>query len=210
MSFIDKKFLVTSGDQSVSPKCLHPSDNRQTPSNLMKKLVITFISDDRPGLVEKLSQMVQQHDGNWLESKMAELSGKFTGIVEISLPDKQVAVLTQELKALSSEGISLLAEAVASEPPQDILNSGEVNILGLDRPGIVKEISTALAALNINVEEFHSLVEAAPMSGQPLFKADLAIGIPTSVNLQELNEKLDAISQSLDIECTLSVDEQEN
>jgi glycine cleavage system regulatory protein len=178
----------------------------------MKKLVITFISDDRPGLVEKLSQMVQQHEGNWLESKMAQLSGKFTGIVEISLPDKQVSVLTQELKALSSEGISLLAEAVVKEPPQAeppqvILSSGEVSILGMDRPGIVKEISTALAALNINVEEFHSLVEAAPMSSQPLFKADLAIGIPATVNLEQLSEKLDTISEKLDIECTLEVDE---
>ena len=172
----------------------------------MKKLVITFISDDRPGLVEKLSQMVQQRDGNWLESKMAQLSGKFTGIVEISLPEEQVSVLTQELKALSSEGISLLAEAVVSEPPQAVLNSGEVSILGLDRPGIVNEISTALASQNINVEEFHSLVEAAPMSGQPLFKAELAIGIPAAVNLQELNEKLDAISQNLDVECMLKVD----
>ena len=172
----------------------------------MKKLVVTFISDDRPGLVEKLSQMIQQRDGNWLKSKMAQLSGKFTGIVEISLPDGQVAALTEELKALSAEGISLLTEAVAGEQPQAQLNSGEVSILGLDRPGIVNEISTALAALNFNVEEFHSLVEAAPMSGQPLFKADLAIGIPAAVNLEELSEKLDAISQSLDIECTLKVD----
>ena len=51
------------------------------------------------------------------------------------------------------------------------------------------------------------LVEAAPMSSQPLFKADLAIGIPAAVNLEELSEKLDAISQSLDIECMLKVDE---
>ena len=173
----------------------------------MKKLVITFISDDRPGLVEKLSQMVQQHGGNWLESKMAQLSGKFTGIVEISLPDEQVSVLTQELTALSSQGISLLAEPVVSTPPQNNLGSGEIGILGLDRPGIVKEISTALAALDINVEEFHSFVEAAPMSGQPLFKADLAIGIPAEVNLPLLHEKLDAISQNLDIECMLKIDE---
>lgn len=172
----------------------------------MQKLVITFISDDRPGLVEKLSQMVQQHDGNWLESKMAQMAGKFTGIVEISVPDDQVSVLTQELKGLSSEGISLLAEAVAREPTQPILSSGEVSILGIDRPGIVKEISTALAALNINVEEFHSLVEAAPMSSQPLFKAELAIRIPESVNQDQLREKLDAISESLDIECTFKAD----
>ncbi len=173
----------------------------------MKKLVITFISDDRPGLVEKLSQMVQQHGGNWLESKMAQLSGKFTGIVEISLPEDQVSVLTEELKALSSQGISLLAEPVVSTPSPTTLGSGEISILGMDRPGIVKEISTALAALDINVEEFHSLVEAAAMSGQPLFKADLAIGIPAEVDLQQLHEKLDVISQNLDIECMLKVDE---
>ena len=137
---------------------------------------------------------------------MAQLSGKFTGIVEISLPDKQVAVLTQKLKALSADGISLLAEAVVREPEQAILNSGEVSILGVDRPGVVNEISTALAALSINVEEFHSLVESAPMTGQPLFKADLVIGIPVDVNLQELEEKLDSISQKLDVECVLKVD----
>ncbi len=201
MPFVGKSFVVTSGTS-----ILLNSGHHQTCSALMKKLVITFISDDRPGLVEKLSQMVQQHGGNWLESKMAQLSGKFTGIVEISLPDKQVAVLTQELKALSADGISLLAEAVVCEPEQAILNSGEVSILGVDRPGVVNEISTALAALSINVEEFHSLVESAPMTGQPLFKADLVIGIPVDVNLQELEEKLDSISQKLDVECVLKVD----
>jgi glycine cleavage system regulatory protein len=171
----------------------------------MKKLVITFISDDRPGLVEKLSQLVQLHGGNWLESKMAQLSGKFTGIIEVSLPDKQVSALTQKLRDLSSEGISLLAEAVANEHVQLIFNPGEVSILGLDRPGIVNEISAALAVQNVNVEEFHSVVEAAPMSGQPLFKADLAIGIPAGVSTEELNERLDAIAEKLDIECTLQL-----
>ena len=44
------------------------------------------------------------------------------------------------------------------------------------------------------------------MTGQPLFKADLVIGIPVDVNLQELEEKLDSISQKLDVECVLKVD----
>ena len=108
---------------------------------------------------------------------------------------------------MNSQGISLLAEAVASEPPQALLNSGEVSILGLDRPGIVKKISTAFATLGINVDEFHSLVEAAPMTCHPLFKAEATIGIPSDVNLHRLQEKLDVISQRLDIECTLNVDQ---
>ena len=46
-------------------------------------LILTVIGDDRPGLVERLSSVVSQHQGNWLESSMSHLSGKFAGIVRM-------------------------------------------------------------------------------------------------------------------------------
>ena len=46
-------------------------------------LVLTVIGPDRPGLVEALSQSIASHDGNWLESRMAKLSGQFAGIVRV-------------------------------------------------------------------------------------------------------------------------------
>ena len=171
----------------------------------MQTLVITFISNDRPGLVEKLSSTIHRHQGNWLESKMAQMAGKFTGIIEINLPAQQVFSLTQDLHGLAAEGISVLIEAVESLHSPGEHKVGEVSILGLDRPGIVNEISTALAVQHINVEKFHSFVEAAPMSGELLFKAELVIAIPTSAKLDELDEKLETISQTLDIEYNLSV-----
>ena len=171
----------------------------------MQTLVITFISNDRPGLVEQLSSIIHQYQGNWLESKMAQLSGKFTGIIEINLPIEQAFGLTQALQALSGEGISVLIEAVESLEAQREHTPGEVNILGLDRPGIVNEISAALAAQKINVESFHSLVEAAPMSGELLFKADILISLPLHTDTDELDEKLEGISQSLDVEYTLTI-----
>ena len=171
----------------------------------MQTLVLSFISNDRPGLVEQLSSIIHQYQGHWLESQMAQMAGKFTGIVEINVDNAQSFALTQALQALSAEGISVLIEAVNEIDILDKHRAGELSILGLDRPGIVNEVSTALAAQHINVESFHSFVEAAPMSGEPLFKAEILIAMPTQVDTDELNDKFELISQSLDIEYSFSV-----
>ena len=38
-------------------------------------LVLTFVGDDRPGLVSQISQAVAAHGGTWLESRSARLAG---------------------------------------------------------------------------------------------------------------------------------------
>ena len=49
----------------------------------MTDLVLTLIGPDRPGLVEAVAEVVAAHGGNWLESRMARLAGKFAGILRI-------------------------------------------------------------------------------------------------------------------------------
>ena len=45
-----------------------------------------MIGDDRAGLVNALADVVSAHEGNWERSQLAELAGKFAGIVEVSVP----------------------------------------------------------------------------------------------------------------------------
>ncbi len=176
---------------------------------MQSTILITFICDDRPGLVEQISSIIQSHQGNWLESKMAQLSGKFTGIIEVAITEEQIAPLKNDLEGLSETGMAILIEPAHSSTVDQDLDSnhktGSVSILGLDRPGIVNEISAALAAHSINVESFHSLVEAAPMSSELLFKAELEISLPENTNLEQLDDQLDDIASSLDIEHQLSI-----
>ena len=40
-------------------------------------LVLTIIGEDRPGIVESLAEIISDHSGNWLESSMSQLAGKF-------------------------------------------------------------------------------------------------------------------------------------
>ena len=76
-------------------------------------LILTVIGDDRLGLVERLASAISRHDGNWLESSMSHLSGKFAGIVSIELPPEKIAPLEAELARLEEKGKSKDKEARA-------------------------------------------------------------------------------------------------
>ncbi|MEH6625155.1 MAG: ACT domain-containing protein [Motiliproteus sp.] len=52
-------------------------------------LILTLIGDDRSGLVELVSQLIADHQGQWLESQFSRLEGKFAGVLQISLPTVQ-------------------------------------------------------------------------------------------------------------------------
>ena len=50
-------------------------------------LVLTAIGEDKPGLVESLARIISDNSGNWLESSMSQLAGKFAGILRVSVND---------------------------------------------------------------------------------------------------------------------------
>src|SRR5690349_18324457 len=114
----------------------------------MIDLVITLIGNDRPGLVEAVAATVAEHGGNWLEGRMAHLAGKFAGILRVEVAPEKGEALKAALAGLQAGGLR-----VVSEPGADVAATGmramEVELLGLDRPGLVREISSLLAGRKI-------------------------------------------------------------
>ena len=76
-------------------------------------LVLTVLGEDRPGLVESLAYIIAAHEGNWLESRMAQLAGQFAGILRASVPDTNAAALINALQELAVQGLHV---AVARSP----------------------------------------------------------------------------------------------
>jgi glycine cleavage system regulatory protein len=73
----------------------------------------------------------------------------------------------------------------------------KLEIVGHDRPGIVREITSALTRAGINVEEFSSEVASAPMSGETLFKATARLQLPDRCDLAPLKRDLEKIAADL-------------
>jgi glycine cleavage system regulatory protein len=160
-------------------------------------LVMTIIGPDRTGLVESVARAVADHGGNWLESRMCRLGGEFAGILRIEIPSEKKSPLLAALEDLQENGLQLVVRA---DRPAAAAVSGQqtkLEIVGSDRPGIVREITSALARANVNVEEFFSEVVSAPMSGETLFKASVRLQLPDRCDLAALKKDLEKIAADL-------------
>lgn len=171
--------------------------------------IVTFIGDDRPGLVEALSSVIGAAGGNWQESRLAQLSGKFAGLIRVSLPSDNAAGLETELKALADRGISVrvtpadtVTQNTAGAPPGTARRI-KLDVIGPDRPGIVREVSRALAMRQFNVVAMDSAVESAPMSAEPLFHAIIEADIAPDATVEELAVALDEIGNDMALDIGL-------
>lgn len=169
----------------------------------MTDLVLTLIGPDRPGLVEAVAEVVAAHGGNWLESRMAHLAGKFAGILRIEVSADKAAALQAALAALDSRGLKVVGEPAAGTGEAASGRTLDLELVGLDRPGIVREISQLLANSGANVEELSTDRTSAPMSGEMLFQAKARVRLPSDADLAHLRVALERLASDLMIEVRL-------
>lgn len=170
----------------------------------MTSLVLTVIAPDKPGLVELLSQTIADNGGNWLESSMSRLAGKFAGILIVSITEDQAEPLIEALQKLDSQGLRVLVARSKTQSAPTDSNSITLELIGHDKPGIVREISQALNRYNINVERLSTALVSGSMSAEELFKADAELTVPTGVDLDDLQQSLEAIANDLMVDITLN------
>ena len=171
--------------------------NRNT-LRMQTTLVMTVIGPDRTGLVESVAKVVAEHGGNWLESRMCRLGGEFAGIVRVAAPKAQRQALEAALGKLAGLTIVVRGDEPVPSAAQAVLVSLEV--VGQDRPGIVREITRALSAQGINVEDLATECVSAPMSGETLFQARAKILVQANVALDKLRQTLEGVLSGLTVE----------
>jgi len=166
---------------------------------MSNQLVITIITDDRPGVVEQVAAIVSRHQGNWLQSALSRLGGKFAGIVLIDIDLDNQAGLETDLSELSNKGIRVTIDA-AGQHHASVGEKAEFEVIGNDRKGIVEEISQVLARADVSVDELTTRTESAPMSGEMLFIASACVVLPEGMDRDDLQSLLEKLSADLMVE----------
>jgi len=173
----------------------------------MPDLVLTLIGPDRPGIVEAIAEPIARLGGNWLESRMAHLAGKFAGILRVEVPAGQEAALTSALRALEASGLKLTIETGPAAAAEAGARTFLLDLMGLDRPGIVREISHALAERGVNIEELTTDRTTAAMSGELLFRSRARVSVPRRTDPDRLRERLEQLAGDLMVQITLAAPE---
>jgi glycine cleavage system regulatory protein len=159
-------------------------------------LVLTVLGDDRPGIVEQLSDRIIAAGANWEESRMARLAGKFAGLLRVSVDADRAEALAASLMTLDDGGLTVVVET-SGDSEATASRTLRLELVGNDRPGIIRDISRVLVQHQVNIEELETSVTSAPMSGEALFRARALLRIPSTVTVDALVGVLEALAGEL-------------
>lgn len=134
---------------------------------------------------------------------MSHLAGNFAGIARINISSDKAEDLRNALHRASSGELTITVQEDNQHSSDSSHQTMSLNLIGNDRPGIVKELSSALASLHVNVMEMNTNVTSAPMTADPLFEATASIQVPASVDINDLSDMLDDIGNQLDVDISL-------
>ena len=169
----------------------------------MQDVVLTIVGSDRPGLVElNPAEAVARAGGNWLESRMARLAGQFAGILRVQASMDAIPHVIEAIEGLSHAELKVSVE-LGTAGPIDTERSLELDSVGLDRPGIVRDISGVLARHGANIEELVTDTSSAPMSGSSPFRAHIRLTVPSTADLGRLRTELEQFATDLVVELRL-------
>ncbi|MCY1212544.1 hypothetical protein D9M72_242810 [compost metagenome] len=130
------------------------------------------------------------------------MAGQFAGILRVAVPAEGYDELVEGLQGLSAHGIRVMLAQSGIEPActwKPIL----LDLVGNDRPGIVRDITRLLAELGVNLESLVTEVMPAPMSSEPLFHAEAVLAVPLTLSLDVLQARLEGLADELMVELNL-------
>ena len=66
------------------------------------------------------------------------------------------------------------------------------------------QVANVLRGLDVNIESMETTLEAAPVTGAPVFAMDLVIAVPSGTPARELRDELASVCEPLNIDWHLA------
>jgi glycine cleavage system regulatory protein len=170
---------------------------------MITRVILSAVGSDRPGLTQSLADAVLAAGGNWLESHLSRLGGKYVGSVLVEIDEDKLPVLESQIRGVDAAGLHVSIVSAGEEPALQG-HPVSIELVGQDRPGIVREVTTVLANLGVNIEDFGSSTENSSWSGERLFRATARLSIPADTSFEQVRTALEAISGEIMVDLTIT------
>jgi glycine cleavage system transcriptional repressor len=195
----------------------HDRNNNSTTMDV----IINAVGEDRLGIVSDVSKIVIECGGNVSESVAGRLGSHFSLMMLVTIPKSSYDIIQQQIRhvpdlegaVFDTKTSSSSATATSKKTPM-IGYSGQFRLEGADHPGIVHQVTHALAKNSLNIDRLQTEQELAPYGGTVLFKMH-GIVVATAplakhFDIQKIKHELNELGNSLNCDISLddSIDEQ--
>ena len=165
----------------------------------MNRIIITAIGADKPGLVDQISSIIKENNGNIENSKMIKIENQFAMIIDF-LSSNDLDTIKTKLQYIEELEITYKLAEISKENNK----TNYYIITGADNQGIINKVSNFFSKRNINIVEVNTYIESAPTTGSPLFNMEITITYNDNHNIDELYSKLSNLCENLNLDITTS------
>lgn len=174
---------------------------------MLNNLVISTLGKDRPGIVQQLSQTILDQACNILDSRMTRLGGEFASIMWIEGEADRLAQLEQQLDELAEKlDLTLHTRQTARSEQAPVHRPYRIEVVSLDNPGIVQQLSSFLSRRQINIRDMATHRYAAAMSGTPMFAVQMHVDVPADASVKEFREDFINLCDSLNLDAHIEAE----
>ncbi|MFV1985374.1 MAG: glycine cleavage system protein R [Thiohalomonadales bacterium] len=169
-----------------------------------KSLVISALGNDKPGLVNQLSKDILDQGGNISESRMMVLGGEFAIMLLITGNQDCINTINSNLEAMGKTlSLTIIAKETQLQKSKQKRLPYQVQVVSMDHPGIVHNITDFLSSRNLNIEEIETKTYPAAHTGTPMFSLDMTISVPADSSVKTLRDEFIVFCDDLNLDASL-------
>ena len=177
----------------------------------MGRLWLSALGADRPGIVAAVSGVLVDLGCNLEDSTMTNLQGHFAVMLVVAAPDGVTAgALEKALGGVAGRfelvvAVRPLGDAPAAGDAAAPTESWTIAVHGADRPGIVRDVTTALAEAGGNVVDLST--HLVGRTDAPVYVMTLWVTLAAGEAGEAAAERIRQAAAALDVHCSVHRDE---
>jgi glycine cleavage system transcriptional repressor len=163
------------------------TSTKTPPEITLNSIAISLMGSNRVGLLENFSKAIRDCGCSIGESRMTVLGDRFALLLLLTGTWDAIAKIESMLPRLETQlQVKAISQRAEARKRHNNMMPYAIEVVAVDRPGIVHEITQFFTQREIGVEDMYSGTYAAAHTGTPMFSLHITISVPTDVSIAGL------------------------
>ncbi len=169
-------------------------------------LALSLLTKNKPGVVTALAKLTKDCGCNIHDSHMSQLGSEFAIMALLSGSWDAIAKLETQLPNFKRRNqLQIIARRTDAAPAQKNHLPYSVEVIGMDNPGLVHEVSQFFTEQDISISELYTNTYSASHTGSPMFSLVMTVTIPANIPITTLREKFILFCDDLNLDANIEL-----